>query len=95
MASYKLVLTHGNRHGEGVHIFDAADDLMTHSPATVIRITMDAMEKEMASPSIGHLDYEIFSCLKNGEKGVVSALGELIFHGTQREPFTALISAAD
>ena len=92
MANYKLVLMHGSRHGEGVHMFEAADDLMTHSPVTVLRTTMEAMESEMKGPSIGKLEFEVYSCLKDKDKEIVSALGDLIFDGAQREPFTALIS---
>lgn len=93
MAKYKLMLTHATRDGQGVHIFEADDDLLTHSPVTVMRTTMAAMEHE--GPNIGHIDFQLYSCLKDKDTGVVSALGDLIFNGTQSEPFTALISKAD
>ena len=94
MAKFKMVLMHGSRHGEGTHYFEAADDLLTHSPMTVLRAAFDGMRAEVSAVDIGHLDYEIYSALNDKAKGVVSALGALIFEGGQHEPFTALVSVA-
>jgi len=91
MAAYTMILMHGDRGGEGRYTFEADADLLAHSPATVMRTAMAALD---ARAGIGHIDYELNAALKNSEKGVVTALGNLVFHGDDVQPFGAFISAA-
>ena len=72
-------------------MFDGPDDLLSRTPVAVMRLAMDEIEK---AAGIGHLDYELNAALKNSEKGVVTALGTLIFHEKEFQPFTCMISAA-
>ncbi|MEM8957241.1 MAG: hypothetical protein AAGC86_05430 [Pseudomonadota bacterium] len=91
MASYNFTVMHGRRDAHGTYSFEAADDLMTHSPVRVMKVAMEHMD-EMAH--IGHIDYHLFSCLKDKETGIVTALGNFVFHGDDVQPFTAFISRA-
>lgn len=91
MARYAMVLMHGIRGGEGRYVFEADDDLMTRSPERVLRTAMDTLDERAG---LGHIDYEINAALMNRDKGIVTALGNLIFHGDDVQPFGAFIAAA-
>lgn len=91
MARYDAVMMHGNRDAEGTHPFDGPDDLLSHSPATVTRTFMQAME---ATSGVGHIDYELNATMKSKDNKIVTALGNLIFHGDDHQPFIVMISAA-
>ena len=90
MAQFQMVMMHGERGGEGVYRFEAADDLLRHSPITVLRAAMAYLD---AHAGIGHIDYEVNAALKNADKGVVTAMGSLVFHGEDHQPFICFISA--
>lgn len=89
MATYEAILMHGGRDAEGRHRFEAADDLMTHSPVRVMRTFMEWVD---AHAGLGHVDYEINAALKGGKTPVVTTLGSLIFHGSDSQPFICMIS---
>jgi hypothetical protein len=89
MAQYTAVLMHGNRDAEGRHRFEADDDLMTHSPATVMRVFMEAMDE---TAGVGHIDYELNAAMKNRESTIVTTLGSLIFHHDNLQPFICMIA---
>lgn len=91
MTKYRMTLMHGRRGSEGIHDFEEESDLLSHSPMTVLRRTLEAVEK---SEGIGHIDYEVNAAMKNEENGIVTALGRLIFHGDDRQPFVAYIALA-
>jgi hypothetical protein len=91
MARYRMTMMHGHRESEGIHDFDEADDQFAQSPMTVPRRSMDAVETR---EGVGHVDFEANAALKNDSSGpVVTALGNLTFHGNGRQPFVAFISA--
>ena len=89
VAKYKAVMMHGNRDAEGVHPFEAADDLLSHSPVTVMRAFMTAMD---SSAGVGHIDYELNAAMKSKKGDIVTALGHLVFHGDNEQPFICMIS---
>lgn len=89
-ATYQATFMHGNREAEGRHTFEAADDLMTHSPATVMRTYMEWLD---AHGGVGHVDYELNAAMKSKDGKTVTTLGQLIFHGTDHQPFICMISA--
>jgi hypothetical protein len=92
MAQYTAVLMHGNRDAEGRHRFEADDDLMTHSPATVMRVFMEAMD---ATAGVGHIDYELNAAMKNRDSNIVTTLGSLVFHDNNVQPFICMIAASE
>ena len=90
MATYEAILMHGNRGGEGKYSFEGKDDLLKRSPVKVLRAFLEYLDEHAG---IGHIDYEINAAMKNKEKGVVTALGNLVFHGDDEQPFICMISA--
>lgn len=94
MAIYDAVLMHGERGGEGHHKFEAAGDLMSHSPITVMKVFMAFVDE---TAGLGHVDFHINAAMRNDKYGVVTVLGDLIFHhdGTDDpQPFCCMISKA-
>ena len=91
MATYNAVLMHGERGGEGNYSFEGDDDLLSRSPVKVMRAFLKHLDD---NAGLGHIDHEINAAMKNKEKGVVTALGNLIFHGDDAQPFVCMISAA-
>ena len=91
MATYTAVLMHGNRGGEGTHTFEGDADLMSRSPVRILRVFMAALE---GKAGLGHIDYEVNAAMKNEDKNVVTALGNLILHGDDTQPFVCMISPA-
>lgn len=91
MAQYKFTLMHGNREAYGSYPFEGPEDLLSQSPVKVMKVAMDQIDKEA---HVGHIDYHLFSCLKDKHTGIVTALGDFVFHGDDTQPFTALISPA-
>lgn len=89
MARYTLTMMHGNREAEGVHSFEEADDLLIHSPVTVMRAAMKQIDE---TAHVGHIEYHLFSCLKHDKTGIVTALGDLLFEHGDPQPFTAFVS---
>lgn len=92
MATYEAVLMHGERGGEGRHKFEAADDLMTHSPVTVMKVFMAFVDEHAG---LGHIDFEINAAMKNDKYKTVTVLGNLIFHHdgeNEPQPFCCFIS---
>ncbi len=91
MAKYQAVLMHGKRDAEGNHPFEAAEGLMQHSPARITRTFMEAME---AVSGVGHIEYELNATMKSRDGKIVTALGNLVFHGDDVQPFIVMISEA-
>lgn len=89
MATFMMTLMHGDRGGEGTYMFEGPDDLMRHSPVTVLKAAMAHLD---AHAGLGHIDFEINAALKNSEKSVVTALGALVFHGEDFQPFVCFIA---
>ncbi len=84
MALYKATLMHGARDAEGVHMFEAPEDLMSQTPVRIMRTFMAWID---AHAGIGHVDFELNAAMKNKDGAVVTALGSLIFHETDEQPF--------
>lgn len=91
MATYKAVLMHGERGGEGQYTFDAEDDLITHSAMTTVRRFMEHLQDHAG---LGAIDWHVNAAMKNKEKRVVTALGDLVMHGDDEQPFVCFISEA-
>ncbi|MEO0912417.1 MAG: hypothetical protein AAFY59_05425 [Pseudomonadota bacterium] len=91
MATYKAVLMHGERGGEGAYTFDGPEDLFARSPVKIMRAFMDSVELER---SIGHIDYEINAAMKNKRGDIVTVIGELSFETGDPQPFAAMINPA-
>lgn len=91
MATYEAVLMHGERGGEGRHKFNGPDDLMEHSPITVMRVFMAYLDEHAG---LGHIDFHINAAMKNDKYGVVTVLGELVFAKDDHQPFACFISKA-
>ncbi|PWG74798.1 hypothetical protein DF186_16015, partial [Enterococcus hirae] len=66
MAKYRMTMMHGRRDSEGIHDFEEADDLLTHSPMTVLRRSLEAVETR---EGVGHVDFEANAALKNDAAG--------------------------
>ncbi|MBB93216.1 MAG: hypothetical protein CML68_01225 [Rhodobacteraceae bacterium] len=90
MAKYGATIMHGNRDAQRTIEFDGPDDLIEHSPMTVMRAFMDYVE---AHAHIGHIDYEANAAMKNAKADVVTVLGELKFASGDHQPFMCMISA--
>ncbi|MEM8571252.1 MAG: hypothetical protein AAGG56_10115 [Pseudomonadota bacterium] len=89
MTKYRMTMMHGKRGSEGQHDFEEEPGLLKHSAMTVLRRSLAAVE---AAEGIGHMDFEANAAMKNEDKTVVTAMGCLVFHGEDRQPFVAFIS---
>lgn len=90
MATYLAQLMHGDQGGAGEYRFEADDDLLSQTPATVVRAFMEHLDRQA---SLGKIDYELNAAMKNKDKGVVTALGHFTLSGDE-QPFVLFISAA-
>jgi hypothetical protein len=93
MARYEATMMdsgNGGGHGEDARYeFDGPDDLMDHSPITVIKAFMEHVD-HVELPA-EHVGYELYASLKNADKQVVTGLGCLcLSHG--EIPFMVMIS---
>jgi len=78
-----------NRGTEGHYEFPGDDDLMSRSPVRVVKAFMEYVDREKLPHD--HVDYEIYSALKNDKHHVVTCMGSLILpHGDI--PFLLMIS---
>ncbi|MAC79481.1 MAG: hypothetical protein CML66_15625 [Rhodobacteraceae bacterium] len=89
MATYGATLTHGRRGGERMFEFEGPEDLMDHSPMTVMRTFMAHLDE---TADLGHIDYHVNAALKNDKYQVVTVLGELVFGKGDHQPFMCMIS---
>lgn len=80
----------GEGHGaDERYVFEAPDDLFSHSPITVLKTFMEHVT-HVELPG-GHAGYEIYSALKNKERQVVTGVGLLkLSHG--EIPFMVMVS---
>ncbi len=89
MAKFGATIMHGKRGGERTFEFDGPDDLMTHSPVTVMRTFMAWLDE---TAHVGHIDYQVNAAMKNEKYQVVTVMGELVFEKGDHQPFVCLIS---
>lgn len=89
MAIYKATLMHGERGGEGQYTFEAEDGLIARSALTTVRRFMEHLQTHAG---IGAIDWHVNAAMKNKEKRVVTALGELVMHGDDEQPFVCFIT---
>ena len=89
MATYGATIMHGRRGGDRTFDFQGPDDLMTHSPMTVMRTFMAWLDD---TADLGHIDYQVNAAMKNEKYMVVTVLGELTFEKGDHQPFVCMIS---
>ena len=89
MAKYGATIMHGNRDAQRTIEFDGPDDLIEHSPMTVMRTFMAHLDE---TADLGHIDYHVNAALKNDKYQVVTVLGELVFGKGDHQPFMCMIS---
>lgn len=90
MATYHATLMHGERGGEGTYEFEAEDGLIENSAMTMVRRFMEHLTD---NAGLGNFEWHVNAAMKNKEKGVVTALGELVLSGDE-EPFVCFITEA-
>ncbi|WP_428926996.1 hypothetical protein [Marinibacterium sp. SX1] len=89
MAKYGATLMHGARGGDRRFEFDGPDDLMAHSPMTVMRRFMEHLDD---TARLGHIDYQVNAAMKNEKYQVVTVLGDLTFAKGDHQPFVCMIA---
>ena len=89
MARYGATIMHGKRDAERTIEFDGPEDLMSHSPMTVMRTFMQYLDDHA---NIGHIDYEVNAAMKSEKSAVVTVLGELKFASGDHQPFMCMIA---
>ena len=89
MTTYHVDMMDASGGQSDVYEFEADDALMEKSPVKVVRAFMEYVD-EKQFPKV-HVDYELYSALKNKEHGVVTAMGNLILD-TGEIPFLLMIS---
>lgn len=89
MVTYEAIVMHGERGGEGRYRFDAEKDLSTRSGMKLLRAFMAHLENQFES---GAFEWDLSSIKHNREKGVVTAMGDFVFHGNDIQPFACFIS---
>lgn len=89
MAIYKATLMHGERGGEGTYTFEAEDGLIDRSAMTTVRRFMEYLQDRAG---LGTIDWHVNAAMKNKEKRVVTALGELVMKGNDEQPFVCFIT---
>ena len=89
MTTYRARLMDAETGGEGIHDFEAADDLLTRSPMRVVRTFFERERRTELSDNVE--DYELYAALKNKQHGVVTAMGALVVDGNEL-PFMLMIS---
>ncbi len=92
MAVFTARLMDANSGNEGVYDFEAPADFMTRTPVRIVRHFMEFIDKDVLPTQ--HVDYELNAALKNAERGIVTAMGNLHFeHGEDPAPFLLMIAA--
>ena len=92
MANYLALLMDADSGGAGTYPFEAEPELLSKTPVRVIKRFMDHVDLDLFPKQ--HVDYEINACMKNKEKGVITALGALHFEHEPAIPYLLMISAA-
>ena len=82
MAIYRARITDAVTPTEGVHDFEAGDDLMQDTPVRVVRAFFENVEREALLTA--HEDWELNAAFKNAERGVVTCMGS--FHIAADQP---------
>lgn len=92
MAVYTARLLDADSGNEGSYDFEGADDLMSQTPVRIVRHFMEHIANTVLPTQ--HVDYELNAALKNKERNVVTAMGDLHFeHGENPAPFMLMIAA--
>lgn len=92
MATFTARLLDAKSGNEGSYDFDGPDDLLSQTPVRVVRHFMEYIDKTVLPSQ--HMDYELNAALKNRERGIVTAMGDLHFeHGEDPAPFMLMIAA--
>lgn len=89
MTTYRARMMDAETGGEGIHDFEAADDLLKHSPIRVVRTFFEQERRTELTDNVQ--DYELYAALKNKQHGIVTAMGALVVNGSEL-PFMLMIS---
>ena len=89
MTTYRVDMMDANSGQSGSYQFEADKGLMKKSPVKIVRAFMEYVDEKQL-PKM-HLDYELYSALKNKEHGVVTAMGNLVLDNGEL-PFLLMIS---
>lgn len=92
MATFTARLVDAKTGNEGSYDFDGPDDLMDRTPVGVVRHFMEFVDQTVLPSQ--HVDYELNAAMKNRERRIVTAMGDLHFeHGEDPAPFMLMIAA--
>ncbi|KUF10516.1 hypothetical protein [Pseudoponticoccus marisrubri] len=91
MATYKAVLMHGERGGEGRYSFEAEDGVLERSTHATMTAFMQHLQGKLEP---AHMDWRLDGVLRNDDLGVITAAGTLIFDAGDRQPFVCMINEA-
>ncbi|MDF1750084.1 MAG: hypothetical protein P1V34_14530 [Alphaproteobacteria bacterium] len=92
MAQYTARLMDAKSGNEGVYDFEGPEDLMSQTPIRIVRHFMEYVDRDVLPTQ--HVDYELNAALKNQQRNVVTAMGNLHFdHGEDPAPFMLMIAA--
>ena len=80
----------GDTGGEGRYDFSFDGDLLSHSPATVLRTFWESVDRDVLPTE--HVDYKLNAAMKNRAGTVVTALGSMLREHDGAVPFMAMIS---
>ena len=90
MATYRARITDAVTPTEGVHDFEASDDLMHDTPVRVVRAFFENVEREALLTT--HEDWELNAAFKNAERNVVTCMGSFHIADQPTAPFLLMIS---
>ena len=88
---FKAIMVHGRSGAENTYGFEGPDELFKRSPMTIMRHFMEHVAEHKF---IEHVDYEVYTALKNEAKTVVTVIGDFLYTEESRSPFMCMISPA-
>lgn len=89
MTSYKAILVHGERGGEGEYVFEAPEGVIKKSAFTTVRYFMEFLSTKFDSDEF---EWHVNAAFKNKGKAIVTAMGVFEFHSDDEQPFVCYIS---
>ena len=90
MATYRARILDAVTPTEGVHDFEASDDLMHDTPVRVVRAFFENVQREALLTT--HEDWELNAAFKNAERGVVTCMGSFHIADQPAAPFLLMIA---
>jgi hypothetical protein len=89
MTVYRARMMDADTGGEGIYDFEHRDDLFDHPTDEIIEAFFEHADRAVMSRH--HVNYEINGCMNHRDRDTVVAMGQLIFDGGDRAPFTLII----